>query len=37
MILFSTILFANPENDKSDEIIKRLGYTPQKNTPTEDK
>ena len=33
----TTILFANPENDKSDEIIKRLGYTPQKNTPTEDK
>ena len=24
----TTILFANPENDKSDEIIKRLGYTP---------
>lgn len=33
----TTILFANPENDKSDEIIKRLGYTPQKNSPTEDK
>lgn len=27
----TTILFANPENDKSDDIIKKLGYTPQKN------
>ncbi len=24
----TTILWANPENDKSDEIIKKLGYTP---------
>lgn len=27
----TTILWANPENDKSDEIIKRLGYTPTKS------
>lgn len=26
----TTILFANPENDKSDDIIKKLGYTPKK-------
>lgn len=25
----TTILFANPENDKSEEILKRMGYTPQ--------
>ncbi len=24
----TTILWANPENDKSDEIIKKLGFTP---------
>lgn len=27
----TTILWANAENDKSDEIIKRLGYTPTKS------
>ncbi len=26
----TTLLYANPENDKSDDIIKKLGYTPQK-------
>ncbi|HMU68632.1 MAG TPA: OmpH family outer membrane protein [Chitinophagales bacterium] len=26
----TTILWANPDNDKSDEIIKKLGYTPTK-------
>lgn len=33
----TTILYANPENDKSDDIIKKLGYTPQKTNTTEDK
>ncbi|HNV97770.1 MAG TPA: OmpH family outer membrane protein [Chitinophagales bacterium] len=27
----TTLLYANPENDKSDEIIKKLGYTPTKS------
>lgn len=26
----TTLLYANAENDKSDDIIKKLGYTPQK-------
>lgn len=28
----TTILWANPENDKSDEIIKKLGFTPTTKT-----
>ena len=26
----TTLLYSNAENDKSDDIIKKLGYTPQK-------
>ena len=26
----TTLLYANAENDKNDDIIKKLGYTPQK-------
>ena len=34
----TTILFANKENDKSEDILKRMGYTPQqKTTPTDNK
>ncbi len=32
----TTILFANSENDKSDEILKRMGYTPQQKANTGD-
>jgi len=28
----TTLLYANSENDKSEEILKRMGYTPQQKT-----